>query len=294
MGAWGTDILDDDETSDLRGGLEDLLVDGVSPTDASAKVVLDWDLSLLDTDEEGRLRNGRLWLALAVAQHEFGVLQPDVRDRAIAFVEAGGDVADFETEYQAARRSALRKAAKLLMSKPKKVRLPEKFKAQRTAWQLGDVLGYRLRSGRWIVVRVVGISESGSSRDAHVELLAWQGGTPTTESVRSLKRLQTTRFEEHLKDVWKTPESPYQGEQLERWAQAWRSSPRRAEDEARIRRIDGIMQLPTEHEEDFDASRVIALGNQTCEALGGHELGGEFPYPWSRFEELLEDHFDLR
>lgn len=192
------------------------------------------------------------------------------------------------------RRSALRKAAKLLMSKPEKVRQAEKFKAQRTAWQLGDVLGYRLRSGRWIVVRVVGTSEDAGSRKAHVELLAWQGGTPTAESVRSLVRLHAVRFEEHLKDVWKVPESPYQGEQLERWSQAWRSSPRRAEDEARIRRFDGIVQLPTEHEEDFDASRVIALGNQTCEALGGHELGGEFPYPWSRFEELIEYHFDLK
>lgn len=294
MGAWGTDIFDDDEASDLRGHLEDLLADGMSPTDATAKLVLDWDLSLLDNDEWGKLRNGRLWLALAVAQHEFDVLQPDVRDRALAFIEAGGDVEDFEKGDQAARRSALRKAAKLLVSRQGKGRRPEKFKAKRTAWQLGDVLGYRLPSGRWIVVRVVGISESKNAREAHVELLKWAGGVPSSAAVRSLQRLRTTQFEQLLSENSKTPESPFSGEQLQRWEETWRQSPNRARQEEHIKRFDGILQLPTEHEGDFDPSRVITLGNQTCAMLEKHEIVGSPDYTWARFEELLEYYFDLR
>jgi hypothetical protein len=90
MGTWGHGIFQDDVAADVRAAWEEALRDGLSSEDATALVVSSLRPppgSAAFEDEEKVF-----WLALAAAQSDRGRLQPTVRDRALAIIDAGGDL----------------------------------------------------------------------------------------------------------------------------------------------------------------------------------------------------------
>lgn len=82
MGAWGPAIFSDDLACDIRGDYRELLEDGVSDEEASARVIEAY--THLDQDEAQVL-----WLALAAAQAALGRLDDSIRDRALAVIDEG-------------------------------------------------------------------------------------------------------------------------------------------------------------------------------------------------------------
>src|SRR5687768_16684348 len=90
MGTWGTGIFDDDAAADVRDDWREAVLEGLSSEDATARLVGAYS-ELIDDPEEGPV----FWIALAAAQHRMGRLLPAVRDRALALIDAGADVARF-------------------------------------------------------------------------------------------------------------------------------------------------------------------------------------------------------
>src|SRR4051812_28961019 len=99
MGAWGTAIFSDDLAADVRGDWRDHLLDGAETEAAATAVLRSYEHAREDEDDAVVF-----WLALAAAQMETGRLQDDVRDRALAIIAEGGDVARWEEEDPALAR----------------------------------------------------------------------------------------------------------------------------------------------------------------------------------------------
>src|SRR5436305_1345128 len=152
LGAWGTAIFSEDSASDVRDEWREAILDGLSPEDATQRLLETFDDYLEEADTE-RL----FWMALAAAQMETGRLLPDVCDRALAIIDGGGDVDRWREdgdESLARQRARVleRLAAKLRgpQPKPKRLRRPV---ALSVPLEVGDVVRVQAqreaRTGPW-------------------------------------------------------------------------------------------------------------------------------------------------
>lgn len=178
MGAWGTAIFSDDSASDVRDEWRDAILDGLSPEDATQRL-LETFHDYLEEAETEKL----FWMALAAAQMETGRLLPDVRDRALAIIEAGGDVdrwrEDGDKSLARQRGRVLQRLATKLRGpqpKPKRLRRPL---ALSVPLEVGDVVRVRAqREGENdALVVVVGHGEGLAPGELYpiVAPLAWEG-----------------------------------------------------------------------------------------------------------------------
>src|SRR5215469_3137665 len=92
MGALGTALFSDDTACDVRGSYLDLVGDGLSGPQATAKLLDDWSDSINDRDE-----GPVFWLALAATQWKCGRLEPQVLQQALSVIDNGSDLARWET-----------------------------------------------------------------------------------------------------------------------------------------------------------------------------------------------------
>jgi hypothetical protein len=147
---WGTGLFSDDETCDIRGYYRQLLEDSVDDSAATRLTLEKFERYLEEPD-------GVALIALAVTQSTLGRLEPDVRDRALAIIDAGADLGVWEQENPKLlpkRRAVLEKArAQLTGPQParKRVRPPKRTLCGLAA---GDVLALAL-PGRMSLLRVV-------------------------------------------------------------------------------------------------------------------------------------------
>jgi hypothetical protein len=63
MGAWGVAVFSDDLAADIRGDFRELIGDGLTPSEATNRLVEQYASSLDDSDEMPVF-----WIALALAQ----------------------------------------------------------------------------------------------------------------------------------------------------------------------------------------------------------------------------------
>ena len=87
MGAWGSRIFDDDEACDVRDYYRELIEDGVEDGEASRLTLEKFD-SMFNSPEI----NSAGMVAFAVTQSKIGRLDPVIRDRALAWIDNGGDL----------------------------------------------------------------------------------------------------------------------------------------------------------------------------------------------------------
>jgi hypothetical protein len=151
LGAWGTALFSDDTACDIRDHYRELLEDGTEDGEASRLTVEKFRAYFEESD------GVVLLLAFAVTQSKLGRLEPDVRDRALAIIDAGADLAVWEQENPKLvpkRRAALEKArAQLTGPQParKRLRPPKRVLSGLAA---GDVLALALPR-RLALLRVV-------------------------------------------------------------------------------------------------------------------------------------------
>jgi len=180
VGTWGTAIFAGDTASDVRDEWRECDMEGLGPEEATARVVTQLR-GAFDDEDDGIVA----WLALAAAQMETGRLQPAVRDRALALIDAGGDVARWQEENPGLarrREQVLRRLATKLRApqpEPKRLRPPSLVAA--VPFNLGDVI--RLRNpdngSEALFIVVDHISESGRRSAVPppvLEVLLWEGG----------------------------------------------------------------------------------------------------------------------
>lgn len=180
VGTWGTGIFDSDLAAEIRESWRDAILDGLDPTAATERIRSVFSGSF-DDDDEGVVA----WLALALAQHETGRLQDDVRDRALEVIAKGADLEQWREEHAIGvkRREEVleRLRTKLIGPQPKEKRL-RRTKPVVGAWfDRGDVVLVRGHGAQALFF---------VAREGHepvVVLLLWGGGpTPTRSELDDL------------------------------------------------------------------------------------------------------------
>jgi hypothetical protein len=193
VGAWGTRIFESDIAMDVRGAWRDAILDGLDAKTATER------LNAAFEDAREDVEDGPVFcLALAAAQMETGRLLPDVRDRALDLIDAGGDVQRWAEEDEALgrrRRRVLDRLAEKLRGpqpQPKRIRRPRSYAVP---FDVGDVVRVRAPDGSAeALLLVVGHEEEGfpGRRDPVLATLLWDGGAvPAREQLEQLPVLLT-------------------------------------------------------------------------------------------------------
>jgi hypothetical protein len=179
MGTWGTAVFSDDTACDVRDSYIDLLGDGLSGPEATKKLVGEWSKSLEDTDEAPVF-----WLALATTQWKYGRLEPHVLQQALSAIDGGSDLARWDIgskEYRKRRAVLDRLRVQLTSLQRPKRRVPKRFRGS-NLWKIGELIAYRLLSGRFVVLRVIGHNTDQGGTSPICELLDWVGDSLPNES----------------------------------------------------------------------------------------------------------------
>jgi hypothetical protein len=169
MGVWGTSIFSDDTASDVRGGYRDLVGNGLAGHEATDKILREYY-----SQEESEM--GVVWLALAATQWNCGRLEERVKAKALEIIESGSDFKRW-TDKALERKpgAALSKFREQLLSpQPAAKRIPKPFRSACDG-ELGELIAYRLISGKWIVLRVTDFSEDKGGVYPQCEILDWIG-----------------------------------------------------------------------------------------------------------------------
>ncbi len=171
MGSWSTGVFGNDLASDVRGDYRELLEDGAPDAEALQAVLRSFAHDADDPD------NGTcFWTGLAAAQMELGRLDPAVRDRAVALIDAGGDLHMWdETGLANKRRAVLIELRGRLLGPQKpavKVRPPRRIPCP---VQAGDVFLLPLEDGRRARLRVLAVSSGRLGDFPTVEMIGDRG-----------------------------------------------------------------------------------------------------------------------
>jgi hypothetical protein len=92
MDSWETGLFDDDLAADVRADWESALAAGASPARATRRLGEEW----VDEVAGSVALAAAFWIALAALQLQAGVLETDVRDRAVRAIGRGDDLERWE------------------------------------------------------------------------------------------------------------------------------------------------------------------------------------------------------
>lgn len=167
MGAWGTAIFSSDAACEARHEWRARLVRGEDPASVSRAMVS----AVAAPGPE----DTEWWTGLALAQHQTGHLQDDVRDAVLALVAAGGDLELYDDDP--ARARALARLADQLRGpqpKPKRLRGPRKGPAPGV--DAGDVVRvFSTDRTRSMLFAVLDLRTVDNTTWPTVLALAWDG-----------------------------------------------------------------------------------------------------------------------
>lgn len=184
MGTWGTALFSDDTARDVREEYRELVGDGLSGPLATDSLLDEWR-PLLDDPDVAPV----FWLSLADTQWQCGRLEERVKQKAIEVIDSGADLIRWSDEPKLSlkRRAVLDKLrSRLLSPQPAEKRIPAHFR-DRCDWSIGEVIAYRLASGRLCLFRVIGSHTDRGGTSPVCELLDWVGDEPP--GLLKIKRL---------------------------------------------------------------------------------------------------------
>jgi hypothetical protein len=172
MGAWGTAIFSDDLAADLRDDYRRLVGDGLSGPEATDQLLKEYESSVNDMDD-----GPVFWLVLAAIQWKVGRLEDRVREKALQIIDDGSDLRKWSGDDKLRRKRAdvlNRLREQLNSAQPPARRLPRIYR-NACDWAVGQLVSYRLLSGRLIVLRVIGHHTDKGGTAPVCELLDWVG-----------------------------------------------------------------------------------------------------------------------
>jgi hypothetical protein len=149
MGTWGAGILDDDFAQDVHDVYLDAVRGGQSPSAAVAAVLSRFAAEVKDPDEEAVA-----WLALARAQRDSGIVEPEVLARVQAIVASGRGLARWQEAGPDALRQRKAALTRFVRDLAKPVRRPRAKAAAPAAaaepapYDVGDCLTVECSDGR--------------------------------------------------------------------------------------------------------------------------------------------------
>lgn len=158
MGAWGPALFSDDVACDVRDGYRALIEDGIEDDEATRQLLSSYADAFGDPDD-----GPVVWLALAVTQSKIGRLDPAVAQRALAIISTDEGISRWREQgakAEAKRRVVLAKARDQITGpQPARRELRPPWRHV-TSLQPGDVLAYRTKGGRYLLLRVARIEAS--------------------------------------------------------------------------------------------------------------------------------------
>ena len=170
MGAWGPAIFSDDTACDIRGDYKDLLGDGLTPSEATDRILLEWQGSLADPNEQSVV-----WLALAATQWKLGRLESRVKEKAMEVIDSGCNLVFWEGNDREKRRAVLDKLKSQLASpEPEPKKIPKRFRDD-CDWIVGEIIVYKTLSEKKVLFRVIGFHQDKGGKSPVCELLNWRG-----------------------------------------------------------------------------------------------------------------------
>ena len=161
MGAWGTGLYDDDMTCDVRDTYMDFLREQYSNEEAYKKI-----LEIYGDDDENY--EPLFWFALAETQWRVGRLTPEVKEKALEWIEKKGAAGLWEgtkagVEPWLKTLDKLKETLNSPMRSEKKIRKPPVI--DQNPWNLGDVYAYQFHTekskkygtfGKYVVLQKMG------------------------------------------------------------------------------------------------------------------------------------------
>ena len=142
MGAWGTSLYSNDSACDIRGDYIELLKTGKNNSEAE-KLLIENNQRYIADPEEAPL----FWFALADMQWNYGRLTPEVKEKALFYLQ--NREAELERWRESGEKqtiawiSTLDKLQEKLLSPQPPEKKVSKFRPYHCKWALGDVFAYR-------------------------------------------------------------------------------------------------------------------------------------------------------
>jgi hypothetical protein len=185
MGTWGTGLYSDDTACDVRDDYKGILGDGISEPEATERLIEQWRDALSDPDSAPVF-----WLALADVQSNLGRLQEKVKREALAVIEDGSDLTRWmsDKKLERQRKAVLeRLRQKLNSAQPAEKKVKKRY-VDSTDWNLGEVYGLRLQSGKLALLHVIGFHQDKGGRGPVCEILEWVGErAPDKKAIGKMK-----------------------------------------------------------------------------------------------------------
>lgn len=193
MGTWGTGIFQDDDACDVRGEFRDLIGDGLTTKEATDRILGEYPSREDDPDVRSVVM-----IALAMTQWKTGRLLDEIRDQAIAAIDAGADLGRWEDQTLARRReNTLRKARSQLLSPQRAaVRIRKRVRST-TPFESGDVVVHTTEAGRKVVLWVY--QNRGNQGGDIATRVEWMAADPDAVTLRPEAVLEASR-RPHLLD----------------------------------------------------------------------------------------------
>lgn len=198
MGNWGTGLFSDDEACDIRDEFRALIAGGLEPRGAVTRLAKQYLTRASDDCERAVF-----WMALAATAWRCGRLTPLLRRRALACIAKGGDIQRWEDD--APELVPKRKAAfealrgQLLSPQPPATRIPKTYR-HNFGWRPGDAIAFRVRSGRTVIMRVLGIDRYRADELPVMDIAQWRGRrVPDAKTIAKAPRRRSLFFRRDLR-----------------------------------------------------------------------------------------------
>jgi hypothetical protein len=178
MGIWGEGIFNNDYALDVENVFEKALDEGLNLHQASQRV-LEYFAHSLEDEYIGPLNGPLIYLALAGLQMQYGDLQPEIRSRVLAILDAGGGMEQWEGEPDEAERQQVLEQFRWLLStfpEPPETPRPLAPRPPKQAFGPGDLVRIPLPEGRMAFGRMLyhgafGVYDVVSDRQEDLEVL---------------------------------------------------------------------------------------------------------------------------
>lgn len=162
MGIWGYRLYQNDTSSDVKDQFEDLFDKGKSAQEITEIMTNDFK-EILDDKQEGRL----FWYALADMQWKFGMLLPEVKEKALSLIDTDDCILDYQmtSSVKTEQRKKVLNDLKVKLLSPKPpMKKPKKKRVFKYIWKIGDIFAYRLKTdlakekvflGRYFLIHII-------------------------------------------------------------------------------------------------------------------------------------------
>ncbi|SHO54185.1 hypothetical protein [Anaerocolumna xylanovorans] len=197
MGFWSTSLYGNDTTCDVRDRYIKYLQDGLGNTEAYERIMNDYK-KMIDDEEEALF-----WFALAETQWKTGRLMPEVREKALYWIENAGGLEGWEESPKGAlgwTKTLEKLKTKLQSPMPKEKKFRKPVLPDKNPWEMYDMYvfqmhGWRDRdpeySGKYIVLHKVGeIRDTTSLTGKTMVLQIYDRMFDSIPSIEDLKQLR--------------------------------------------------------------------------------------------------------